>query len=68
MNMQKYDAFVDEAEASVTTSMHESSTQELRRGRRVENNQVVVERWIHNKDRCTRTPSLRVEYQDEQFE
>lgn len=44
------------------------------RGKRLEeveglkNNQIVVDRWIHNEDRRTKTPSLRKEHQDMRFE
>lgn len=40
----------------------------MRRSGRIENNQVVVERWIHNEGRHTKTLSLREEYQDVRFE
>jgi len=68
MNGQRHDAFVDGAETSVTGSIRELPQHELRRGGRVENNRVVVERWIPNVDHPTRTHSVREEYQDVRLE
>lgn len=58
-NGQRYDAFVDGVETSVTESMHEPPRVKFQRGSRVENDRVVVEKWIWNADQCTKTHSLR---------
>ncbi|XP_042992178.1 uncharacterized protein LOC122318678 [Carya illinoinensis] len=60
-NGQKHDAFVDGVETSVTKSMHVPPRDELRRGGRVENNHVAVERWIHDEGNRTRSPTMRGE-------
>lgn len=67
-NGQRQEAFVDGVETSVTGSVRELPQHEFRRGDRVENNRVIVERWIPNVDQHTRTPSVREEYQDERLE
>ncbi|KAG7990670.1 hypothetical protein I3843_02G036300 [Carya illinoinensis] len=70
-NAQRRDAFVDGVETSVTESlhdaMHEPPRVELRRGGRVEHDDVAVERWIHGGSHH-RSPSIRGRHQDVRYE
>ncbi|KAG6660287.1 hypothetical protein CIPAW_03G095100 [Carya illinoinensis] len=58
-NRQGHEVLVDGAETSVTGSLRELPQNEFRRGGRIENNRVVVERWIPNIDQPTRTHKNR---------
>ncbi|XP_041011246.1 uncharacterized protein LOC121255014 [Juglans microcarpa x Juglans regia] len=65
---QRQEVFVDGVETSVTSSMHEPPRPEYRRGERVENDQVVVDRWIRDDVHHSRSPSILREPQDVRFE
>ncbi|XP_042954591.1 uncharacterized protein LOC122291003 [Carya illinoinensis] len=70
-NAQRRDAFVDGVETSVTESlhdaMHEPPRVELRRGGRVEHDDVAMERWIYGGSHH-RSPSTRGRHHDVRYE
>lgn len=67
-NGRRQEAFVDGVETSVTGSLHEPPRTEYRRGGRVENDHIAVERWISDDVHHSRSPSILREPQDVRFE